>query len=66
MGDDTASLERSAVQKSANAIQRPSWDFISASLTLKRHQNAENIQNPLRHEPVLLRGRRRNSLSLHP
>jgi hypothetical protein len=28
MGDGTASRERSAVQKSANALQRPSWDLI--------------------------------------
>jgi hypothetical protein len=31
MGDGTASRQRSAVQKSANALQRPSWDLISAS-----------------------------------
>jgi hypothetical protein len=33
MGDGTAYRERSAVQKSANALQQPSWDFISASLS---------------------------------
>jgi hypothetical protein len=29
MGDGTASRQRSAVQKSSTALQRPSWDFIS-------------------------------------
>jgi hypothetical protein len=38
MGDGTASRERSAVQKSANALHRPSWDLISASLGTARQK----------------------------